>query len=77
VRIENKDDSSACPTCSGYGFITVDRADRRGEHETVDENCPDCEGDGRSPREDSSDELYVDLGGEGGCAAECGWEVRS
>jgi len=41
-----------CTTCSGEGVIWYDAADRRGEHVTVTEPCPDCrDSDDREPDE--------------------------
>lgn len=39
--------SEECETCGGDGEVFEDRADRHGEHYTVQVECPDCHGAGR------------------------------
>lgn len=36
------DEDGNCATCGGEGLVDVDRIDRRGEHVTTTEPCPQC-----------------------------------
>lgn len=42
IPVKDSEQEEVCETCGGEGETWHDAADRRGEHTTVRERCPDC-----------------------------------
>ena len=52
--------TTECPACHGEGAIWYDAADSRGEHETREETCQDCRGEGEVPEDEEQAEMELD-----------------